>query len=109
MGLDVNREPRKAATRRGADKPNFRRERCLGQKSMNSESTLVQRSRRAVPGNYPHLTLVEPPRGQTKIVLRVEGLRKHYGAIEAVAGVSFDLRRGEIFGLLGITGRAKPH
>jgi ABC-type uncharacterized transport system ATPase subunit len=76
---------------------------------MNAESTLVQQNRRAVPGKYRRLTLVEAPRGQTKIVLRVEALRKHYGAMDAVAGVSFDLRRGEIFGLLGITERANPH
>jgi ABC-2 type transport system ATP-binding protein len=74
---------------------------------MNAESTSVQQNRRAVPGKYRRLTLVEAPRGQTKIVLRVEALRKHYGAMEAVAGVSFDLRRGEIFGLLGHNGAGK--
>jgi ABC-2 type transport system ATP-binding protein len=74
---------------------------------MNAESTSVQQNRRAVPGKYRRLTLVEAPRGQTKIVLRVEALRKQYGAMEAVAGVSFDLRRGEIFGLLGHNGAGK--
>jgi ABC-2 type transport system ATP-binding protein len=74
---------------------------------MNAESTSVQQNRRAVPGKYRRLTLVEAPRGQTKIVLRVEALRKHYGAMEAVAGVSFDLRGGEIFGLLGHNGAGK--
>jgi ABC-type glutathione transport system ATPase component len=74
---------------------------------MNAESTSVQQYRRAVPGKYRRLTLVEAPRGQTKIVLHVEALRKHYGAMEAVAGVIFDLRGGEIFGLLGHNGAGK--
>jgi hypothetical protein len=56
---------------------------------VNAESTSVQQNRRAVPGKYRRLTLVEAPRGQTKIVLHVEALRKHYGAMEAVAGVSW--------------------
>lgn len=39
--------------------------------------------------------------------LRVAGLRRHYGAIEAVAGVTFDVLQGEIFGLLGLNGAGK--
>ncbi len=37
----------------------------------------------------------------------VRGLRKHYGAVEAVRGISFEVRRGEIFGLIGADGAGK--
>jgi ABC-2 type transport system ATP-binding protein len=41
------------------------------------------------------------------VALRVENLRKSYGGIEAVAGLSFEIRAGEIFGLLGPNGAGK--
>jgi lipooligosaccharide transport system ATP-binding protein len=40
-------------------------------------------------------------------VLRVEGLRKSYGAEEVVAGLSFAIRPGECYGLLGPNGAGK--
>ena len=40
-------------------------------------------------------------------VLQVEGLRKAYGAIKAVDGVSFEVMPGEIFGVIGPNGSGK--
>ena len=40
-------------------------------------------------------------------IIQVEGLRKHYGDVEAVAGISFEVQQGEIFGFLGPNGAGK--
>src|SRR5215469_1846277 len=53
------------------------------------------------------LTLVEPTRDLRKVALRVESLSKRYGEMEAVADVSFEVAKGEIFGLLGVNGAGK--
>ncbi len=39
--------------------------------------------------------------------IRVRGLRKSYGGAEAVAGIDFDVPRGQIFALLGPNGAGK--
>jgi branched-chain amino acid transport system ATP-binding protein len=40
-------------------------------------------------------------------LLKVTGLKKAYGAIQAVGGVSFEVRPGEIFGVIGPNGSGK--
>ena len=40
-------------------------------------------------------------------VVAVRGLRKRYGALEAVAGIDLEVSRGEIFAFLGPNGAGK--
>ena len=40
-------------------------------------------------------------------VITVHGLRKRYGAVEAVRGLDLEVRRGEIFAFLGPNGAGK--
>lgn len=44
---------------------------------------------------------------QDDSILKVDGLCVQYGTFQAVKGVSFDVKRGEIFGLLGPNGAGK--
>src|SRR5262245_56646711 len=41
------------------------------------------------------------------LAVQVENLTKSYGAVKAVAGISFEVRAGEIFGMLGPNGAGK--
>jgi ABC-2 type transport system ATP-binding protein len=43
----------------------------------------------------------------SEVVIEVEGLIKTYGDIRAVDGVSFNVKKGEIFGILGPNGAGK--
>jgi len=45
--------------------------------------------------------------GERVKAISVRGLRKRYGALEAVRGVDFEIEEGEVFGLLGPNGAGK--
>jgi ABC-2 type transport system ATP-binding protein len=47
------------------------------------------------------------PRVRREVAVAVEGLRKRYGATAAVDGVSLEVERGEIFGIIGPNGSGK--
>ena len=41
------------------------------------------------------------------VVVRIDGLVKHYGRVEAVRGIDLEVRRGEVYGFLGPNGAGK--
>ena len=51
--------------------------------------------------------MIDTQPGPDNPIVEVENLQKHYGAVRAVDGISFAVRRGEIFGLLGHNGAGK--
>ena len=56
-------------------------------------------------------SLGEPPAGTSSPPrephLKVTGVVKHFGGVEALAGVDFEVRRGEVMGLVGDNGAGK--
>ena len=40
-------------------------------------------------------------------MISVSNLKKNYGDIQALKGISFDIKQGEFFGLLGPNGAGK--
>jgi ABC-2 type transport system ATP-binding protein len=50
------------------------------------------------------VTMVPPPED---VLVRAEGVIRRFGPIVAVGGISFDVRRGEMFGLIGPDGAGK--
>ena len=66
-----------------------------------------------IPASEHHLgldrRLTEPDTAapQDEVVVRTNGLQKHFGTFEAVKKLTFTVHRGEIFGLLGPNGAGK--
>lgn len=59
------------------------------------------------PAPHPH---ADSSRGSNRLqtpLLEVEGLRKCYGDIEALRGISFSVRASEILGITGPNGAGK--
>lgn len=54
--------------------------------------------------NYP--TTYTPPL-PVETAIQVQGLRKRYGEFEALHGIDFNVRQGEVFGLIGPDGAGK--
>ena len=69
--------------------------------SLKPNSFISTISSRSQAGGTPALP------GKNDLAIQVRGLRKAYGAIEAVRGIHLDVRRGEIFGLIGPDGAGK--
>ncbi len=43
----------------------------------------------------------------TELIIEVQNLSKHYDSLKAVDGITFDVKKGEIFGILGPNGSGK--
>lgn len=52
-------------------------------------------------------TAAKPQQTTGESVIRVRGLQKRYGSLEAVRGIDLDVAQGEIFGLIGPDGAGK--
>ncbi|HXY44003.1 MAG TPA: ABC transporter ATP-binding protein [Acidimicrobiales bacterium] len=59
------------------------------------------------PGQVAGHALDIPQGSDGQLAVRVRGLAKSYGDLTAVAGIDFDIRRGEILALLGPNGAGK--
>src|SRR5262249_12795484 len=68
---------------------------------------MAERDRALAVGATAPSQPVDEPATTTGAALHVVDLRKNYGEVEAVRGLTFDVRPGEVFGLIGPDGAGK--
>ncbi|KLU60144.1 ribose import ATP-binding protein RbsA [Peptococcaceae bacterium CEB3] len=75
--------------------------------TVETNQTTPQELANLMVGREVVLQVAKPPQEPGSVVLRVDGLVVVQGHAERVKGVTFEVRRGEIFGLAGIDGNGQ--
>ena len=71
-------------------------------------TTRFARRERSIEGNVAPLPLLSQTAGASEeVVLRVQGLAKHFGGLKALDGVDMAVRRGTVHALIGPNGSGK--
>jgi ABC-2 type transport system ATP-binding protein len=71
------------------------------------EDAFIARLVKEQPTMQPVLKVQAGPAGPGESMIEVNNVKKRFGDFYAVKGISFNVRRGEIFGLLGANGAGK--
>ena len=61
----------------------------------------------AVNNTQTNSRLREKPASASEVIIEIKNLSRFFGAFQAVKNISFNVRKGEIFGLLGANGAGK--
>ncbi|MGB9820399.1 MAG: ABC transporter ATP-binding protein [Pseudothermotoga sp.] len=75
---------------------------------LNKSETDVREIARLMVGREVVFTVQKPPAKSSDVVLRVENLWvKDYRKLDMVKGISFEIRKGEIYGIAGVAGNGQ--